>query len=122
MAEEPERQLAAAQQSLHQVQQQLLEHLQHAEQVSLSSSDLPFQVPSSLAALRQLTDIFQVSGLLPFEVAETFWCLTSEVNFITRAYHRVYITGSRSSHTSQLALWQKIVHTVAASSCLLVQT
>ncbi len=45
MAEEPERQLVAAQQSCHQLQQQLVEQQQHAEQVSLSFSDLPFQDP-----------------------------------------------------------------------------
>ena len=60
MAEEPERQLAAAQQSFHQVQQQLLEQLQHAEQVSLSPSDLPFQVPCSLLSLNS-----SVPKLLP---------------------------------------------------------
>ena len=45
MAEEPERQLAAAQQSCNQLQQQLLEQQQRAEQVSLSFSDPPFQDP-----------------------------------------------------------------------------
>lgn len=45
MAEEPARQLAAAQQFCHQLQQQVLEQQQHAKQVSLSSRDLPFQDP-----------------------------------------------------------------------------
>jgi hypothetical protein len=40
-----ERLLAAAQQSCDQLQQQLSEQQQHAEQMSLSSSDLPFQDP-----------------------------------------------------------------------------
>lgn len=45
LAEEPERQLTAAQKYCAQLQQQLWEEQQHAEQVSMPSSDLPFQFP-----------------------------------------------------------------------------
>ena len=135
IAEEPERQLAAAQQFCKKLQQQIVDQQQHAEQVSISSSGLPFQDPllhlqvlhAALQRL-QLSDTVQASGLLPFELAESFWCLTSWVIFFTWVYHRVYITGSISQDHAQVTHlnWHSggrlFILLAPHLTCLLVQT
>jgi len=82
------------------------------------SPSAPPGLAYSLAVPKHVSDIFQASGLLLFKVLRPSGCLNFWVMFVTCVYHRVYTTGSRSSDTPQLALWQKIDHSFGASSDL----